>query len=66
MTEAAEVFNQTMRNIPSGLPAPDGTQRIHNASRDYSNAREKHMNAVSRLNSSIRDGVAPDDLKKPD
>jgi hypothetical protein len=66
MIKAAEVFNETMRQIPSGLPAPDGRQRIHNASRDYSSAREKHIKALTRLNRFILNGVVPEDLERPD
>jgi hypothetical protein len=65
MTKAAELFNETMRQIPSGLPAPDGAQRIHNASRVYSGAREKHMKALTRLNSFILNGIVPEDLEGP-
>jgi hypothetical protein len=60
---AAEVFNETIRDIPSGLPQPDGTQRIRNAARNYSTAREQHQDAFTRLNHYVVDGVVPDDLK---
>src|SRR4029078_4123819 len=34
---ASNAFHTIIREVPSGLPHPDGTQRIRNASRAYSN-----------------------------
>jgi len=61
---AAEVFNETIRDVPSGLPHPDGTQRIRNAARNYAAAREQHLEAFTRLNNYVVDGAVPDDLKR--
>src|SRR6266849_1707680 len=47
---ASEVFTAIMSEVPSGIPHPDGIQRIHNASRELSTAREEMMKAHSRLN----------------
>jgi hypothetical protein len=33
VSAANEMFSAVMSQVPSGLPHPDGTQRIHNASR---------------------------------
>src|SRR5205814_1334447 len=40
---ASDAFEAIMAEIPSALPHPDGTQRIHNASRDLSAARKGFM-----------------------
>jgi hypothetical protein len=43
--ENSEAFNVIMGDTPSGMPHQDGTQRIHNASRALSIAREETMKA---------------------
>ena len=64
MNAASNDFQDVMREIPSGLPQPDGAQRIHNASRQYSTAREKLMKARTRFDNFAIHGIVPDDLKK--
>src|SRR5258707_633957 len=44
---ASDAFNSVMSDIPSTMPHSDGTQRIHNASRDLSFARKEMMKAHS-------------------
>jgi hypothetical protein len=61
--EACESFNAVMGQFPSGLPHPDGTQRIHNASRELSTARKEMMTAHNRLNDYLGRGIVPEDLK---
>ena len=53
--EASEHFNQVIDDIPSGLPHPDGTQRIHNASRALSDARREMLEAHKRLHAFLTD-----------
>ena len=60
--EASEVFLGIMAEIPSGQP--DGTQRIHDASRELSTARKEMMKAHTRLGDYIERGVVPEDLKR--
>ena len=50
-------------DIPSGMPHPDGIQRIHNAAREMDAAREAMMTAHSRLNDFIERGIVLEDLK---
>ena len=50
--------------IPSGLPQPDATQRIHNMSRLHA-SREAFQTALNRFNDFILRGKIPDDLKPP-
>jgi len=61
---ASEEFSDVMGDIPSALPHPDGTQRIHNASRELSAARKEVMWAHTRLNDFLSRGIIPEDLKQ--
>src|SRR6185312_13325357 len=63
-TEATESFDATIREIPSGIPHPDGVQRIHNASREVSVARVQMMKAYNRLNDYLSRRIVPEDLKR--
>lgn len=60
---AFESFRAVVGDVPSGLPHPDGTQRIHNASRQLSEARLDLMKAHDRLDDFLRRGIVPEDLK---
>ena len=58
---ASEVLIAIMRDIPSGLPHPDGSQRIQNAAHALAAARKEVMNAHARLNEFLaHGGVAGD------
>lgn len=48
--QATEELEDLVGQIPSGLPHPDGTQRIKNASAKLSIARNELMKAHRRLN----------------
>src|SRR6266550_2617357 len=61
--QASAHFDEVRRSVPSGLPHPDGTQRITNASRDYSAALSGLTRAVLRITHFEVTGVIPDDLK---
>src|SRR5258705_4263379 len=61
---ACASFNAVMGQFPSGFPHPDGTQRIHNASRELSTARKEMMKAHSRLDDYLGRGIVPEDLKR--
>ncbi len=60
---ASERFNAVVNESPSGVPHPDGSQRIYNASREYSAAFAELMRAMERLNNLIVHDTVPDDLK---
>jgi hypothetical protein len=62
--EAAEFFDATGSEIPSGMPHPDGVQRIHSASHKVSVARVEMMKAHNRLNDYLSRRVVPEDLKR--
>jgi hypothetical protein len=63
VNSATADFYLTME-APSGLPHPDGTQRIHNASNRLTAARKDMMRAYSRFNDFVREGIVPEDLKR--
>lgn len=63
--EAAAEFKGIIGSIPSGIPHPDGAQRIHLASHHLANARKDMMRAHSRLDDFLRSGVIPEDFKSP-
>jgi hypothetical protein len=59
---ATDAFNAILDDIPSALPHPDGTQRIHNVYRELSIARRRMMEAHSRLGDYLVRGTIPEDL----
>jgi hypothetical protein len=63
MNFASQRFNEVVRDIPSGLPHPDGTQRIHNVGRELADARGKLAAAITRLNDFVSREVVPEDLR---
>ena len=60
---AAEAFVTATSDIPSGMPHPDGVQRIHNASHEMTAARNELIKAHDRLNKFLNTGIVPKDLK---
>jgi hypothetical protein len=62
--EAMREFDEVMGQFPSGLPYPDGVQRIKNASNNLSVARKEMATAHNRLNDYLNRGIAPEDLKR--
>ena len=50
-----------MGDIPSGLPQPDGIQRIQNAAHALAAARSEVIRAHSRLDEFLARGVVPGD-----
>jgi hypothetical protein len=61
---ANAAFQALMREIPSSLPHPDGSQGLHNASRELTIARQAMMEATLRLNDFLNHGTIPEDLKR--
>jgi hypothetical protein len=62
--EASDAFLAITTEVPSGIPHPDGTQNIHNASHKLTAAREAMMKAHTRLNDYVERGIVPEDLKR--
>jgi hypothetical protein len=61
---ASAYFAEISKAVPSGLPHPDGTQRIANASRDYKFALGEVSRAVQRIADFKIRGIVPEDLKR--
>jgi len=61
--KASDAFLAATNTVPSGLPHPDGTQRIRNISHELAFARSALMKAHSRLDAFLVSGLAPDDLR---
>src|SRR5437868_3445433 len=55
--EASNAFNAAIGQFPSGLPYPDGAQRIKNTSAQLSTARKHMMMAHDRLNDFLSRGI---------
>jgi len=52
-----------MKDVPSGIPHPDGTDRIHQASREYSQAQKEAMGSLVRLNQFLVHATIPEDVE---
>lgn len=59
---ASAAFLDVTNQVPSGLPHPDGTQRIRNIAHELAFARTELMRAHSRMDAFLVSGIAPDDL----
>lgn len=59
---ASAAFLVVTSQVPSGLPHPDGTQRIRNISHELAFARTALMRAHSRLDEFLVNGIPPEDL----
>jgi hypothetical protein len=62
--EASKRFAEIMDDIPSGIPNPDGTDRIHQAAREYKDSREAASAAMKRLSDFMIRGIIPDGLER--
>jgi hypothetical protein len=62
--EANKIFMDVMGQVPSGVPHPDGSQRIQNASRKLAIARHELMTAHQRFDDFLKTGMVPEDLKR--
>src|SRR5687767_4626408 len=60
---AAKVFDETMGDVPSGLPHPDGTQRIVSASSEFRHALAEYSAACKKLSAFAVHGIIPEDLR---
>ena len=63
-SEACEAFNAAIDQFPSGLPYPDGAQRVKYTSAQLSNARKILRTAHNRLDAFLNAGIVPEDLKQ--
>jgi hypothetical protein len=61
---ASQRFDGVIGRVPSRLPYPDSVQRIHRASRELSEARERFMECTARVSKFVVHGEVPEDLRK--
>jgi hypothetical protein len=61
-TRAKEQFWKIASDTPSGLPHPDGTQRVGNAARAQTAAMLNYTKALRRFNAFLLDGTVPEEL----
>ena len=61
---ACSEFESISSEIPSGIPQPDRSKLIHNASRRLTQSRDKMVRARTRLNDYVDHGIVPEDLKR--
>jgi hypothetical protein len=54
--EAVKRFTEIVRDIPSGLPHPDGSDRIRNASRELTETHNRMVALLVKLNRMSQDG----------
>jgi hypothetical protein len=57
-------LREVTSEVPSGLPHPDGTQRIENAGISYRKAIARYSSALDQFSTFIIDGTVPEDLKE--
>jgi hypothetical protein len=63
---AYDLFHEVMTDIPSGLPHPDGTDRIRQASRQLDYAEKDLIEALGRLDKFLTGGpIAAGTQRKP-
>ena len=62
--ESLRKFEAIMLHFPSGMPHPDGVQRIKNASNELSTARKEMAKKYARLTDYLDRGIVPQDLKQ--
>lgn len=55
-------FQGVMGDIPSGIPHPDGAERIRQARRELLLSQENYLKANKRLQEFLVRGIVPDDL----
>ena len=63
-SQAAREFEAVIGQFPSGLPHPDGSQRIESASQNLTVARKALMKAHNRLSDYHERGIVPEELKR--
>ena len=61
---ASKRYNEIISDIPSGIPQPDGTDRIQQASGEYKASREAATEAMKRLSDFMIRGTIPADLER--
>lgn len=61
--KAKQNFWHISADVPTGLPHPDGRQRIENASHAQTSAMIAYTRALRRFNEFLLNGTIPEDLR---
>jgi hypothetical protein len=61
--EAAARFTEIMCDVPTGIPSPDGPERIRQVSREYGETQAAATAALVRLNDFLVHGAIPPHLE---
>jgi len=62
--EASERFDEMIREVPSGIPHPDGSERIRHVASEYGRTQAAATAAFGRLNDFLIHGKIPPDLER--
>jgi hypothetical protein len=60
--EAAECFDEMIREVPTGIPHPDGPERIRQIAHEYGRTQAEATAAFGRLNDYLIHGKIPPHL----
>jgi hypothetical protein len=60
---AGEAFQTVIKDVPSGIPSPDGEYRITLAGAEHSEALQDLYRTLVRFNDFVVHGIIPEDLK---
>jgi hypothetical protein len=58
---ASSEYNSILKEIPSGIPGPDGAVRVRQAGQKFKDTLRAHSLAVERLNRFVITGLPPQD-----
>ena len=61
-----EEFRRLTGDVPSGIPHPDGTDRLRNFGVGYALAFDTYSRALKEFNDFLLHGIVPERLKSPD
>ena len=61
---ATAAFDAVTNDVRSEIPHPDGTKRIHKASREATIARMEMLRAHHRLSDFLNAGIVPEDMRR--
>jgi len=59
---ASERFSDVIKQVPSGIPHPDGAARVHEVAEEYRDAQRQVSNAYRRMSDFLVNGTVPPDL----
>ena len=58
-------FEAIVKQVPTGMPQPDGINRVQSAGRNHHISLGRYMKALKNFTDFIMHGTVPDDLLPP-